>query len=66
MFAFINPIRDEIRSFDLEINRLFCPPLNSYIWGIININGDEIAQLATSFQPAEVVLYKKTVLSPRP
>jgi hypothetical protein len=68
MMAFINSVKDEIRPFDLDIIRLYFNPWSTYCWGIVNINGDAIAQLATSYSATEIMAFKKIlqVLSNRP
>lgn len=68
MMTFINSVKDEIRPFDLDIMRVYFNPWSTYCWGIVNINGDAIAQLATSYSATEIMAFKKIlqVLSNRP
>lgn len=61
MFAFVRPIKDEIRPFDLDLERMYFEGYDAYIWGLVNKNGDAIAQLATSYTAVEVAIFKKIV-----
>lgn len=61
MMSFINSVKDGIRSFDLDITRVYFHPHSLYIWGIININGDSVSQLATSYSALEIAAFKKVL-----
>ena len=61
LYQFINPIRDELRPFDMDIPRIRYEPWQKYALGIINTNDDEIAKLATGYSATEIAAFKKII-----
>lgn len=61
IMTFINSVKDGIRPYDLDIVRVYFNPWSTYCWGIVNINGDAISELATSYSATEIMAYKKVL-----
>lgn len=59
MFNFILPIQQVLRPYDLDLQRVFFG--DEFLWGVVNLNGDAIAQLATTYTAEEVAAYKRVM-----
>lgn len=61
MFDFVAPVRNALRAFDLDVARVHFHAADEYMWGVQNLSGDAIAQLATSYTATQVGVFKKIV-----
>jgi len=59
MFDFILPVQHALRPFDLNLVRRKFAGSDEHVWGVVNLNGDAIAQLATSYTADDVHCYKR-------
>lgn len=59
MFDFILPVQQALRPFELDLMRVYYLATDEYIWGVVNTNGDSIAQAATSYTPNDIAAYKR-------
>lgn len=57
MFNFLLPIQQALRPYDLDLQR--APFGNEFVWGVVNLNGDSIAELATTYSAEDVAAYKR-------
>ncbi|ORY06817.1 hypothetical protein K493DRAFT_202866, partial [Basidiobolus meristosporus CBS 931.73] len=58
---FINTINEGINSLDLEFRKSHDEETGESVLALVNTNGDEIAQLATDYTPAELVYLRRII-----
>ncbi|EJD52933.1 hypothetical protein AURDEDRAFT_96824, partial [Auricularia subglabra TFB-10046 SS5] len=56
--SLINAVSGKLIDYDLQISSTFDDVTGRKIWMVVNVKGDELAQLATEYGPAEIAFFK--------
>ncbi|KAJ3044907.1 Non-structural maintenance of chromosomes element 1 [Rhizophlyctis rosea] len=59
--AFVGVLNETLDTLDMELRKGQAPDTGTTYYALVNTNGDEIAQLATTFTPNEVVFLKHLI-----
>ncbi|KAI8810782.1 hypothetical protein BJ742DRAFT_800110 [Cladochytrium replicatum] len=58
---FFGRVNEQLEQVDMKLVRTIDPNTGEYYVVLVNLNGDEVAQLATQFSPAEISFFKLLV-----
>lgn len=59
--AFVNRINDALNPLDLEFRHVLDEEAGKEMYAVVNTRGDEIAQMATDYTPAEIAYFRAVV-----
>ncbi|KAI6036117.1 Nse1 non-SMC component of SMC5-6 complex-domain-containing protein, partial [Pisolithus microcarpus] len=61
--AFVNRINDALNPLDLEFRHVLDEEAGKEMYAVVNTRGDEIAQMATDYTPAEIAYFRAVCYS---
>ncbi|KAI6005524.1 Nse1 non-SMC component of SMC5-6 complex-domain-containing protein [Pisolithus albus] len=61
--AFVNRINDALNPLDLEFRHVLDEEAGEEMYAVVNTRGDEIAQMATDYTPAEIAYFRAVSLA---